>query len=79
MNKNSREQLKLLLQKTNVSSIPFHSFKAVSGAADREQEIDRVYEEVKAKAVEGNDVVLYSTAEQVDIELARATGEVRGL
>lgn len=79
VNKNSRAQLKLLLEQTDVTSIPFHSFKAVGGAEDRTVEIDRVYEEVKAKALEGKDVVIYSTAEPVDIELARATGEAKGL
>jgi len=79
VNKNSRAQLKKLLGQTSVSSVAFHSFKAVSAAADRTEEMERVYEEVKTKALEGKDVVLYSTAEQVDIELARATGEARGL
>ncbi|PAD28276.1 four-carbon acid sugar kinase family protein [Paenibacillus sp. 7523-1] len=79
VNKNSRAQLKKLLGQTSVSSVAFHSFKAVSAAADRTEEMERVYKEVKAKSLAGNDVVLYSTAEQVDIELARATGEARGL
>ncbi|WP_338541282.1 four-carbon acid sugar kinase family protein [Paenibacillus tundrae] len=79
VNKNSREQLNLLLKQTRISSVLFHSFKAVSTSADRAEEIERVYAEVRSKALEGQDVVLYSTAEQVDIELARATGELRGL
>ncbi|MCM3175672.1 MULTISPECIES: four-carbon acid sugar kinase family protein [unclassified Paenibacillus] len=79
VNKNSREQLNLLLKQTRISSVLFHSFKAVSSSADRAEEIERVYAEVRSKALEGQDVVLYSTAEQVDIELARATGEMRGL
>jgi uncharacterized protein YgbK (DUF1537 family) len=79
VNKNSREQLKLLLKQTSISSVSFHSFKAVSASADRAEEMERVYAEVRSKALEGQDVVLYSTAEQVDIELARATGEMRGL
>ncbi|WP_145409797.1 four-carbon acid sugar kinase family protein [Paenibacillus xylanexedens] len=79
VNKNSREQLNLLLKQTPISSVLFHSFKAVSASADRAEEIERVYAEVRSKALEGQDVVLYSTAEQVDIELARATGEMRGL
>ncbi|WP_340027906.1 four-carbon acid sugar kinase family protein [Paenibacillus sp. FSL H7-0940] len=79
VNKNSREQLHRLMRKSRVASVSFHSFKAVSATADRAEEMERVYNEVRDKALEGQDVVLYSTAEQVDIELARATGEIRGL
>ena len=79
VNKNSREQLSRLLRKSRVASVSFHSFKAVSATADRTEEMECVYNEVRDKALEGQDVVLYSTAEQIDIELARATGEIRGL
>lgn len=79
VNKNSREQLYRLLRQSKIASVSFHSFKAVSASADRAEEMERVYAEVRSKALEGQDVVLYSTAEQVDIELARATGEIRGL
>lgn len=50
VNKNSRAQLKKLLGQTSVSSVAFHSFKAVSAAADRTEEMERVYKEVKAKS-----------------------------
>jgi len=79
VNKNSREQLYRLLHQSKIAAVSFHSFKAVSASADRTEEMERVYAEVRSKALEGQDVVLYSTAEQVDIELARATGEIRGL
>ncbi|WP_426333881.1 four-carbon acid sugar kinase family protein [Paenibacillus silvae] len=79
VNKNSREQLYRLLRQSRIASVSFHSFKAVSAEEDRETEMERVYNEVRTKALEGQDVVLYSTAESIDIELARATGENRGL
>jgi uncharacterized protein YgbK (DUF1537 family) len=79
VNKNSREQLYRLLRQSRIASVSFHSFKAVSAEADRTAEMERVYNEVRTKALEGQDVVLYSTAESIDIELARATGENRGL
>ncbi|OMF25615.1 serine kinase [Paenibacillus sp. FSL H8-0548] len=79
VNINSRAQLKLLLEQTNVHGIAFHSYKAVSEDSVRNDEIDRVFEEAEAKALEGTDVVIYSTAEQQDIEQAWATGEARGL
>lgn len=79
VNKNSREQLHRLLRQTPIASVSFHSFKAVSADADRAEEMERVYNEVRMKALEGQDVVLFSTAEPIDIELARATGENRGL
>ncbi|MCM3786431.1 four-carbon acid sugar kinase family protein [Neobacillus mesonae] len=79
VNKNSRAQLKQLLELTDVYPVRFNSYKAVSEQADRDEEINRVFEEVKTKALEGKDIVIYSTAEQPDIEQARATGEARGL
>ncbi|WP_366291749.1 four-carbon acid sugar kinase family protein [Paenibacillus sp. AN1007] len=79
VNKNSREQLYRLLRQSRIASVSFHSFKAVSAEADRAAEMERVYDEIRTKAMEGQDVVLYSTAESIDIELARATGENRGL
>ncbi|PYE44563.1 four-carbon acid sugar kinase family protein [Paenibacillus barcinonensis] len=79
VNKNSREQLYQLLRQSRIASVSFHSFKAVSADADRAEELERVYDEVRTKALEGQNVVLYSTAESIDIELARATGENRGL
>ncbi|GGH68411.1 membrane protein [Paenibacillus silvae] len=79
VNKNSREQLYRLLRQSRIASVSFHSFKAVSAEEDRTAEMERVYDEIRTKALEGQDVVLYSTAESIDIELARATGENRGL
>ncbi|GAE05902.1 four-carbon acid sugar kinase family protein [Paenibacillus sp. JCM 10914] len=78
VNKNSRAQLKQLLEQTDVYPVPFSSYKAVSEQAERDAEISRVYEEVKTVALEGKDIVFYSTAEQRDIEQARAVGEARG-
>lgn len=79
VNKNSRAQLKLLLEQTDVYPVAFKSYKAVSAAAERTEEMNRVYQEVQAKALDGKDIVIYSTAEQPDIEQARAAGEARGL
>ncbi|MEH7111593.1 four-carbon acid sugar kinase family protein [Neobacillus niacini] len=79
VNKNSRVQLKVLLEKTNVHAIPFESYKAVSDDTERKSEISRVYRETVQKAQEGQDVVIYSTGEKEDIEKAWATGESRGL
>ncbi|GAA0846274.1 D-threonate kinase [Bifidobacterium pullorum subsp. gallinarum] len=79
VNKNSRAQLKLLLEQTDVYPVPFSSYKAVSAQAERDEEIQRVYEEVKTQALQGKDIVIYSTAEQSDVEQARAVGETRGL
>lgn len=79
VNKNSRAQLKLLLEQTDVHAIAFHSYKAVSEDTILAEEIHRVFKEAEAKALEGKDVVIYSTAEQQDIDQAWATGEARGL
>lgn len=79
VNKNSRAQLKLLLEQMDVHAIAFHSYKAVSNDAVRSDHINRVYLEAEAKALEGKDVVIYSTAEQKDIDQAWVTGEARGL
>ncbi|WP_145040303.1 four-carbon acid sugar kinase family protein [Paenibacillus sp. Y412MC10] len=79
VNKNSRAQLKLLLEHTDVVPVHFESYKAVSDSAERTEEMARVYQEVKLHALEGKDIVIYSTAESSDIERARAVGEARGL
>lgn len=79
VNKNSRAQLRQLLEQTDVYPVQFKSYKAVSDQSERDAEMDRVYEEVKSRALEGKDIVIYSTAEQTDIEQARTTGESRGL
>ncbi|WP_285765673.1 four-carbon acid sugar kinase family protein [Peribacillus sp. SI8-4] len=79
VNKNSRLQLKRLLEKTEVHAISFDSYKAVSDDNERAEEIRRIYQEAIEKAACGKDVVIYSTAEKADIEKAWSTGESRGL
>lgn len=79
VNKNSRAQLKILLEKANIHAIPFESYKAVSDDTEKTNEIARVYKEAEQKAKEGHDVVIYSTAEKADIEKAWSSGEVKGL
>ncbi|WP_045519040.1 four-carbon acid sugar kinase family protein [Neobacillus niacini] len=79
VNKNSRAQLKVLLENTNVHAIPFESYKAVTDDTERTSEIRKVYHEAVQKAQEGQDVVIYSTAEKEDIEKAWVTGASRGL
>jgi uncharacterized protein YgbK (DUF1537 family) len=79
VNKNSRAQLKMLLEKTTVHAIPFESYKAIADDTDRQDEIRKVYNEAVEKAQTGLDVVIYSTAEKEDIDKAWATGEAKGL
>lgn len=79
VNINSRVQLNKLLEEGNVYAIPFESYKALSSPADREHEISKVYKLAYEKAVAGLDVVIYSTAEQADIEQAWKVGEAQGL
>lgn len=79
VNKNSRAQMKVLLEKTNVHAIPFESYKAVADNMERTNEIRRVYHEAMQKAEEGLDVLIYSTGEKEDIEKAWSTGEAKGL
>lgn len=79
VNKNSRAQLNLLLEQADVHPIAFHSYTAVSDNPVRSAEMNRVYEEAEVKALEGKDIVIYSKAEEQDIDQARETGEARGL
>lgn len=79
VNKNSRSQLKNLLDQPNLHSIAFESFKAVSSQIERIEEIERVYNEAIQKASEGLDIVIYSTAEKEDIEKAWKTGNKQNL
>ncbi|NEU30528.1 four-carbon acid sugar kinase family protein [bacterium LRH843] len=79
VNKNSRAQLNVLLEKTSIQAIPFESYKAVAGSTERENELERVYQEAALQAQKGLDVVIYSTAEKEDIERAWRTGEASGL
>jgi D-threonate/D-erythronate kinase len=79
VNKNSRAQLKLLLEKTNVYPIAFESYKSVSDEEERANEIRRVYNQAVENAEKGFDVVIYSTGEASDIEKAWETGEAKGL
>ena len=79
VNKNSRAQLQVLLDQADVHAIAFHSYMAVSDQSIRDKEISNVYKEAEAMAIEGKDIVIYSTAEQQDIEQAWNTGEARGL
>jgi D-threonate/D-erythronate kinase len=79
VNKNSRAQLKLLLEKTNVYPIAFESYKSVSDEEERANEIRRVYNQAVENAEKGFDVVIYSTGEASDIEKAWEIGEAKGL
>jgi D-threonate/D-erythronate kinase len=79
VNKNSRAQLKLLLEKTNVYPVLFESYKSVSDEEERANEIRRVFNLAVEKAVQGRDVVIYSTGEASDIEKAWEIGEAKGL
>lgn len=79
VNKNSRLQLKKLLEQTEVHAISFESYKAIADDKERTEEIRRVYQEAIEKAAIGKDVVIYSTAEKADIEKAWDTGKSRGL
>lgn len=79
VNKNSRAQLQLLLEQTDVYPVRFESYMAVSNEAARTEEIKRVYQEAKLHALEGKDIVIYSAAEPSDIELAWSAGAKRGL
>ena len=79
VNKNSRAQLKILVEKTAVYAIPFESYKAIADAPERQDEVMKVYNEAVEKARAGQDVVIYSTAAKEDIEKAWATGEARGM
>ncbi|CAH0141927.1 four-carbon acid sugar kinase family protein [Peribacillus simplex] len=79
VNKNSRKQLKKMLEQTQVHAISFESHKAVGDDRERTEEIRRVYHEAIQMAAEGHDVVIYSTAEKPDIEKAWKTGESKGL
>ncbi|WP_043930250.1 four-carbon acid sugar kinase family protein [Bacillus sp. EB01] len=79
VNKNSRAQLKLLLEKNNVYPIAFESFKAVSDENERANEMRRVFNEASEKGKQGMDVVIYSTGETEDIQKAWAEGKAKGL
>lgn len=79
VNKNSRAQLKVLLEKTSAYAIPFESYKAILNHSEREQEIKRVYQEAYEQAKAGVDVVIYSTGEKADIDKAWRAGEALGL
>ncbi|RFB17216.1 four-carbon acid sugar kinase family protein [Bacillus sp. HNG] len=79
VNKNSRAQLQLLMENTNVYPIAFESFTSVSDEDVREKEIRRVYNLAMEKAQQGLDVVIYSTGEVNDIEKAWNIGETKGL
>ncbi|MFJ5624300.1 four-carbon acid sugar kinase family protein [Peribacillus loiseleuriae] len=79
VNQNSRAQMKVLLEKTNVHAIPFESHKAVSCNMERATEIRSVYHEAMQKAKEGLDVLIYSTGEKEDIEKAWSIGALQGL
>lgn len=78
VNKNSRAQLKLLLEKSNVYPIPFESFKSVSDEDERASEMRKVYDKAVEKAQQGLDVVVYSTGEAEDIEKSQRIGEANG-
>lgn len=79
VNKNSRAQLKLLLEKSNIYPIAFESYKSVSDEGERANEMRKVFNEAEEKAQQGLNVVIYSTGEAEDIEKAWRVGEAKGL
>ncbi|MGE8078834.1 four-carbon acid sugar kinase family protein [Peribacillus loiseleuriae] len=79
LNKNSRAQMTVLLEKTTIHAIPFESYKAVSDNMEKISEIRSVYHEAVQKAQEGLDVLIYSTGEKEDIEKAWRIGALKGL
>jgi uncharacterized protein YgbK (DUF1537 family) len=79
VNKNSRKQLKKMMEQTGVHAISFESHKAIGDDRERTEEIRRVYHEAIQMAEIGQDVVIYSTAEKEDIEKAWEAGESKGL
>jgi uncharacterized protein YgbK (DUF1537 family) len=78
VNKNSRHQLDVVLQKDNVFGIKVESYKAVSCDEERRLEVSNVLNEARVAAGKGFDVVIYSTGTPGDIEKARRTGENNG-
>ena len=78
VNVNSRKQLQLLLKEKNICGIKMDSYKAVSDAEVRKQEMSRVFSEAKQAAESGLDVVVYSSGEKEDITYAREIGAENG-
>lgn len=76
VNINSRNQLRTLLNEKDVVGIRMESYKAVSDEA--EKEMNRIYAEAEKAAKQGLDVVIYSSGEKEDIELARKVGKENG-
>ncbi|MDO3412325.1 four-carbon acid sugar kinase family protein [Saccharibacillus sp. CPCC 101409] len=79
VNRNSRAQLRHLLDGADVHAIPFESWKAVASGGEQEREIGRVYREALEAAERGRDVVIYSTGSPEHIEEAWRVGEAAGL
>ncbi|GBF77982.1 hypothetical protein PA598K_06570 [Paenibacillus sp. 598K] len=78
VNKNSRAQLKQLLDKADAIGIPLDSAQAVASSEAQAAEVERVYLRALGLAQEGKDVVLYSTGEPEHIAAAQRIGEARG-
>lgn len=76
VNITSRNQLKSLLKERDVVGIQMESYRAVSN--ERTKELNRIYNEAEKAAKQGLDVVIYSSGESADIELARKVGKENG-
>ncbi|MCQ4085491.1 four-carbon acid sugar kinase family protein [Saccharibacillus sp. JS10] len=78
VNRNSRKQLRYLLERSDIHAVSFESWRAVSSPADCEAEINRVYEEALRGAQQGLDVVIFSTGDPEHIQQAWTIGETAG-
>ncbi|OWR32634.1 serine kinase [Saccharibacillus sp. O23] len=78
VNRNSRAQLRRLLERPDVHAVAFDSWKAVASPAEKEAEIRRVFDEALAGAERGLDVAVYSTGTPEHIEQAWRVGEAAG-
>jgi D-threonate/D-erythronate kinase len=78
VNVNSRKQLQLLLKEKNICGIKMDSFKAVSNADLRKEEMSRIFYKAKEAAKKGLDIVIYSSGEKEDISYAREIGRKNG-
>ncbi|MEC0282269.1 four-carbon acid sugar kinase family protein [Terribacillus saccharophilus] len=79
VNKQSRNQLNLLLKETSTVGICLDSAKAVSSIEEREKEIKRIVEAAKVTAAKGLDTAIYTAGSKEDISHARETGRKQGL
>ncbi|WP_175073709.1 four-carbon acid sugar kinase family protein [Terribacillus sp. AE2B 122] len=79
VNKQSRNQLNLLLKDTSTVGICLDSAKAVSSIEEREKEIKRIVEAAKVTAAKGLDTAIYTAGTKEDISRSREAGRILGL